>query len=240
MARAREGRPAVGYSLTPPVTWAREGPPAAVGYSLTPPVTWARGGRAAVGHSLAIPVTWAGRGRSLLTCGDVEANPGPGGWRSVALLAWLSLWALFPLLSLSLAPLPATAYHMQGALGICAAPARTGANCPCIAGRGARGPFSASKAPHCPLCRAEHFSFSQFQLRVLLALTRTRVTRERQSRRWLQVWVLLPPLPPPPQPPGADWGRGGPGAVRRHSPPPWAGFVACGAGERHLLASPRG
>ena len=85
-----------------------------------------------------------------------------------------------------------------------------------------RGPFSAPKAPHCPLCRAEHFSFSQFQLRVLLALTRTCVTRERQSRRWLQVWVLLPPLPPPPNPQvqiGEGGGLGQCGDIHPHPGP---------------------
>ena len=247
MVWAREGRPAAGCSLIPPVTWAREGRPAAVGCSLTPPVTWARGGRPAVGYSLAPPVTWAGRGRSLLTCGDIEANPGPGGRRFVALLAWLLLWALSPLSPLPLVPLPATVCYMQGALGMCAAPAHAGAHRPCTAGWEARGPslsvlqicsegrtlsisrafaggarwyqecipvhfrFSAPRVPHRSLYPADHLSFSQFQPRRLLALTRTRVARVRKSRHWLQVWVLLLPLPPPPTPrrrlgQGGAWG----------------------------------
>ena len=63
----REGRPAVGYSLTLPMAWAREGRPAAVGCSLTRPVTWAREGRPAVGHSLdPPPPLWLGLGRDDL------------------------------------------------------------------------------------------------------------------------------------------------------------------------------
>ena len=233
MIWAREGRPAVGYSVTPLVTWAREGRPAAVGYSLTPSVTWARGGRPAVGYSLAPRVTWAGRGRSLLTCGDIEADPGPGGWRLDALFAWLLLWALSPLSPRPLAPLPATVCRIQGALSMCAAPARTGANRPCIAGWGTRGPslsvlqslpegrtlsFSrafAGRARWCQGCISVHFIFAASKaphcsLHHAEHLNFSQFqSRGRKSRRWLQVWVLLFPFPPPPPTPRCRLGKGG-------------------------------
>ena len=221
-------------------------------------------------------MTWAGRGRSLLTRGDIEANPGPGGWRLVALLAWLSLWAFSPLSSLSLAPVPATVCHVQGALGMCAAPARTGANCTCITGWGGEGTVTFRSAHFLRRSDIELLScvcwpgqvvswvhFCDFQIFCIqgtplfpasrrplqfFAIPATDVARfDAYARR---PRAQEPPLaaglgssPPPslpPQPPGADWGREGLGAVRRHSPPPWGGIVAGGASERHLPPSPRG
>ena len=85
--------------------------------------------------------------------------------------------------------------------------------------------FAASKAPHCSLHNAEHLSFSQFQSRGLIVLTRTRVARGRKSRRWLQVWVL--PLPPP-HPPGQIGEGGGLGQCGNIHPHPGTALLRVG------------